>query len=102
MLGALAEERSSLLFPTPVVAEYLAGRADPESELVRLDSSGTIVDFTCADAKAAADIARRLRAVGRFPGWTDVFLAGMVQGAGSPPIVTRNGRHIEGATVRTY
>jgi len=90
-----------LIVPTVAVAEYLTGSADPVEDLDTLGQAGEITDLTVADAHAAALLAKETFAAGRFPGWSDILLAGVAHARGLS-VVTRSTRHFEGVRTRTY
>lgn len=97
-----AGEGTVLLIPTVVVAEYLAGSRDPEGDLEELHRAGQVVDFDEGDARAAAELAREASARGRFPGWTDLLIAGVARHRGNASVVTANPRHFAGVGTLSY
>jgi predicted nucleic acid-binding protein len=102
LLERLARDREGALVPSVVVAEYLAGSREPESDLATLDRAAILDEFRVSDARAAAEIARRLFLRGRFPGWIDTFVAGFAKARGDLRIVTRNVRHFPESTTLNY
>ncbi len=102
VLEDLERSGTHAIIPTVVVAEYLTGSRRPRIDLETLRSSGEIVDFTLDDAYLASELARRLLAEGRFPGWNDVLIGGLALNRGGLEVVTRNPDHFLGLKTRTY
>jgi len=98
----LVVDRESALVPSVVAAEYLAGSRDAEADLAALEAASVIQDFRLDDARAAAELARRLFLRGKFPGWVDVVVGGFAKARGNLPIVTRNTRHFPQNRTRSY
>lgn len=97
-----AAEHEPLLIPTVVVAEYLAGSSDPDSDLDNLRGAGEIVELRTSDARSAAEIARRTLQEGTFPGWGDTLIAGVAENRGGLAIVTGNADHFPATETVTY
>jgi predicted nucleic acid-binding protein len=95
MLERLRDEGETILIPSIVAAEFLAGFKDPAAALQVLEEAGEIHDFTQQDALAAARVARRSIEAGRFPGWPDLLIAGFAE-ARDVPVLTSNARHFRG------
>lgn len=91
-----------LIIPTVVVAEYLTGSSNPEEDLDKLRGAGDIVELVTADARKAAQLARRTLEEGVFPGWSDVLIAGVAANRGDLPIVTGNADHFPASETVTY
>jgi len=102
LLSQLVVDRESALVPSVVAAEYLAGSRDAEADLAALEAASVIQDFRLDDARAAAELARRLFLRGKFPGWVDVVVGGFAKARGNLPIVTRNTRHFPQNRTRSY
>lgn len=102
LIRETAEEGALLLVPSIVIAEVLAGSADPAEDLARIRDHAEILDFSEGDARAAAALAREALMGGRFPGWNDVLIAGFALNRGAEAIVTRNSRHFPGVRIRGY
>lgn len=101
-LERLAAQHETLLVPTVVAAEYLAGSRDPASDLEALRSAAHVLDFTLEDARAAAALAREALERGSFPGWIDALIAGFAASRGGLPLVTADTRHFPGTQVQPY
>lgn len=102
LLEELADRDEPLLIPAIVVAEYLAGSQDPNHDLERLRRAGEILAFTLEDARAAAQVAQETLEAGRFPGWSDAFIAGVARHRGNLAVVTRNQDHYPASDVLGY
>lgn len=102
LLDRLVRDQEGALVPSVVVAEYLAGSREPDADLATLNRAAILDDFRVSDARAAADIARRLFLRGRFPGWIDTSVAGFAKARGDLRIVTRNVRHFPESPTLSY
>lgn len=103
LLERLAEEGTTVLIPTIVIAEYLAGvdQGVARERALLLAASGEVIDFTLEDARAAAEVARTTIGEGLFPGWSDAFIAGIGRSRHAP-VVTGNPRHFAHVETLAY
>lgn len=86
----LADEHHAFIVPAPAAIEFLAGFSDAAKALERLEQSSEIAPLDRAAAIEGAAIAREAFAKGRFPGWSDVFIAGIAKAHGDLAVVTLN------------
>lgn len=101
-LEELIDQDISLIVPTIVLAEYLGRSSRPKADTNRILETAVVLQFTVEDAQAAGRIASELYREGIFPGWSDVFIAGVAKQRGNLPIVTRNPKHFPKSEVIAY
>lgn len=98
----LGDNAETLLIPSIVLAEYVAGARNPEEAREALERAGEVLPFTTEDAMATAELAGRMFRKGVFPGWVDAMVAGVAKARGDVAILTRNPRHFPESRTVTY
>jgi predicted nucleic acid-binding protein len=101
-LDELLSSGETLLVPSIVLVEYLAGSSRRDAAAERVRGAADVLPFTEEDALEAARLAAEAFREGRFPGWTDVMIGGFALNRGASAILTRNARHFPEGLARTY
>lgn len=102
LFESLLAEKASFIVPTIVLAEFLAKSTDPMADTSKILETAVVLQFTVEDAQVAGRLAMEFYKKGSFPGWSNVFIAGVAENRGRLPIVTRNPKHFPMSEGRTY